>query len=889
MVLRLGVRALACVALSGSAAAHAAPELSRLVDAGVSRYADARDSLITAFDARELPLIMASLSESPPTDVDPALLYRAMTRWHYFASTKFDPKQTGIWRTGESHASSADHPFPSLTLSTGAALELVELTALARMAQERGHVFDPLVWWNDHRELQRRLGNLLYDPVGGAYANLDSLGRRLPTPAISGLIPIALGAFHGSETTRLAAWRLWTGSEQRMEQGNLNTALATRQHADAFEEWNRDHGLHVAPTETMAAWSLQALHDLDEPTLAVYVRDALVARGLPAERTFTVQIGNDQRPMSAEWFAVRPLERSRAALRFLEAVGVFPEEQADSLRSAVDLAEDAGDSLTGTAIAVLTDLVVELRAINPRDASSQWSLRRSGNNDLDSAKDAAFDFQWSDLRIWYARALDLITADILKWHLRSDYHSSWTATLNPGVIGQGDQARLQVRCRDSEGLANFQPGTVTLMWTDGSRLMPPADFPLTQTGERSFESATPRLPGTNGLWHLIVEGLPDRPRMSPAISVVEPVVVSIVPSGRHGTTVDWAVQLRSQVRAVVNGRVDLEAPLSWTSAPGTSLNFELPPGGVTEVHFSVTPDFDVVPGSYPLHWTAWSKSRLIGEYETRVHHPLAWLRIGPLPITDPANPIDSHYGFDQQIDLAQRVQGIDRQIAWTRLPQGRVDADGFIHLEGKTARAGLHYAFTGFVTQSEDAILEFESDGPARVFVNGTRVINLERWGGRREADVRFGPGTNFLVVKLADPEGTGARFRLQLRDIDGQVLRGVGNELEHLLENYAYLARAERDEQGSGELHTLRLVPIRFADPLARSVSVVGSFNGWSPDSTPMSRTGDGAWQVKIRLRPGRFEYKFAVDGAEWIPDPNNPDAVADGFGGRNSVLVVD
>jgi hypothetical protein len=55
------------------------------------------------------------------------------------------------------------------------------------------------------------------------------------------------------------------------------------------------------------------------------------------------------------------------------------------------------------------------------------------------------------------------------------------------------------------------------------------------------------------------------------------------------------------------------------------------------------------------------------------------------------------------------------------------------------------------------------------------------------------------------------------------------------------------------------------------------------------MSRNEDGSWQVKIRLRPGRFEYKFAVDGDEWIPDPANPDAVEDGFGGRNSVLVVD
>jgi hypothetical protein len=387
----------------------------------------------------------------------------------------------------------------------------------------------------------------------------------------------------------------------------------------------------------------------------------------------------------------------------------------------------------------------------------------------------------------------------------------------------------------------------------------------------------------------MIEGLPLRPRISATVSVVEPVLVSVLPVERRGNTVEWAVQLRSQIRALVAGRVDLEAPLSWTSAPGTSLRYSLEPGGTSEVKFAVTPDHDVAAGDYPLSWTVWSDHSLIGEYQTRVDRPFSWLRVGPLPILDSGSPLDSRHPFDRQIDLALRIQGVDGTTAWTRLPEGSIGADGFITMPAEGESDGIHYAFTAFVTQSREAIIEIDTEGPAHVYLNGRRVITMDRWGGRREAEVEFGSGTNFLVVKLLDTDAVDARFRFRARDIDGQILRGLGNELEQLLENYAYLARARHADGEIQERQTLRLVPIRFDDPSASTVSVVGSFNGWSPSSTRMSRLEDGIWRVKIRLRPGRFEYKFAVDGKNWIPDPSNPAAVDDGFGGRNSVLVVD
>ncbi|MCK5832152.1 alpha amylase N-terminal ig-like domain-containing protein [bacterium] len=74
-----------------------------------------------------------------------------------------------------------------------------------------------------------------------------------------------------------------------------------------------------------------------------------------------------------------------------------------------------------------------------------------------------------------------------------------------------------------------------------------------------------------------------------------------------------------------------------------------------------------------------------------------------------------------------------------------------------------------------------------------------------------------------------------------------------------------------------------------AESVNIAGSFNNWSKDETPMSDPeSDGKWSVTLDLPDGEYQYKFVVNGATWIQDPNNPKGAPDGFAGSNSVIVV-
>ena len=67
----------------------------------------------------------------------------------------------------------------------------------------------------------------------------------------------------------------------------------------------------------------------------------------------------------------------------------------------------------------------------------------------------------------------------------------------------------------------------------------------------------------------------------------------------------------------------------------------------------------------------------------------------------------------------------------------------------------------------------------------------------------------------------------------------------------------------------------------------LAGEFNNWAPDADLMAKGEDGIFRITKKLSPGRYEYKFVIDGT-WKEDPANPAKVPDPYGGSNSVIVV-
>ncbi len=96
--------------------------------------------------------------------------------------------------------------------------------------------------------------------------------------------------------------------------------------------------------------------------------------------------------------------------------------------------------------------------------------------------------------------------------------------------------------------------------------------------------------------------------------------------------------------------------------------------------------------------------------------------------------------------------------------------------------------------------------------------------------------------------------------------------------------APAAAPAAGSGQVR----VEFRHAAPGAKRVNLAGEFNGWSDAALPMQGPDAGGdFTVTIPLAPGRYQYKFVVDG-QWKQDPTNPQSQDDGLGGQNSVVDV-
>jgi 1,4-alpha-glucan branching enzyme len=67
----------------------------------------------------------------------------------------------------------------------------------------------------------------------------------------------------------------------------------------------------------------------------------------------------------------------------------------------------------------------------------------------------------------------------------------------------------------------------------------------------------------------------------------------------------------------------------------------------------------------------------------------------------------------------------------------------------------------------------------------------------------------------------------------------------------------------------TLRLVRLMFDDPAARHVAVVGDFNAWRADATPMRQDPvSGKWETRLALAAGEHRYAIVVDNTRWVGD---------------------
>ena len=74
-----------------------------------------------------------------------------------------------------------------------------------------------------------------------------------------------------------------------------------------------------------------------------------------------------------------------------------------------------------------------------------------------------------------------------------------------------------------------------------------------------------------------------------------------------------------------------------------------------------------------------------------------------------------------------------------------------------------------------------------------------------------------------------------------------------------------------------------------AEEVYLVGDFNQWTENATPMDKMKDGRFKVTVELdKDAEYQFRYLVNGAEWHNDWDADKYVPNPFSGDNSVVIT-
>ena len=100
-------------------------------------------------------------------------------------------------------------------------------------------------------------------------------------------------------------------------------------------------------------------------------------------------------------------------------------------------------------------------------------------------------------------------------------------------------------------------------------------------------------------------------------------------------------------------------------------------------------------------------------------------------------------------------------------------------------------------------------------------------------------------------------------------------------------IAKKSREESVRNMRSETQKITFRFFAPLSLKVEIAGTFNDWDSSKGSLKKDAHGHWSGAFELKPGRYEYRFVVDG-NWENDQDNREIVPNYLGTFNNVLIV-
>ena len=79
--------------------------------------------------------------------------------------------------------------------------------------------------------------------------------------------------------------------------------------------------------------------------------------------------------------------------------------------------------------------------------------------------------------------------------------------------------------------------------------------------------------------------------------------------------------------------------------------------------------------------------------------------------------------------------------------------------------------------------------------------------------------------------------------------------------------------------------VTFEVEKPEADVVEVLGTWNGWQPET--LKKFKNGKHKASVTLSEGEHEFRYLADRAEWLDEPEADKHVYNPHGSQNSVIV--
>jgi hypothetical protein len=289
------------------------------------------------------------------------------------------------------------------------------------------------------------------------------------------------------------------------------------------------------------------------------------------------------------------------------------------------------------------------------------------------------------------------------------------------------------------------------------------------------------------------------------------------------------------------------------------------------------------PGLFPFTLKFLAGDREAGTIQAALFKPYQWAFVGPFA----GGNLERKLAPENGVAVLKSFDAGKRKVGWKPVPTSACGPRGEIVLRNLMDEAGVGYLYTVVAMQNETDIgVRLVSNCPAALYINGKKVVaNTGEAGDSSSANVHLQSDKNHILLKVVGDATATVAFALG--NDDNLAADEFNNDLALLVEGYTELV-ARSQAKNETQTEARRLVTFHYDDSAANAVSVVGSFNGWSPETHRMEKLADGKWELTLSLIPGRYGYRFLIDQKKQVLDPSTELTEPDGYGGKNSVVVV-